>query len=331
MKTLAVVLAMAGAAWAQSTPEERAERRASGLRDRLELTNEQYEKVKEAYIAEETGRQKLEDERVSSVKEALGDKGEQYEQLRQNFRGGRGGRGGAPGGGRGGFGGFGGFGGNPMEQMKTELGLSDEQVGKIQPIVDGFTEGIRERFNEFRQNGFQGVDWRAEMTKMREQVEELSGKVREHLTDEQKTKYDELFEQRMSMFRRFTGGGNRGGTPTPGGRGGRFGGSTEDRVRRAVEALKIDNEDERAAIAALVTKVLEARSALRDQERSAREKLGEVRSDDKLSDDAVKSSLGEVRGEREKLEGELSAARKALTEVLTHRQELELVLQGILE
>ena len=45
MRTLVVVFAMAGAVWAQSDAEQRAERRAESLQRRLELNEEQTLKI----------------------------------------------------------------------------------------------------------------------------------------------------------------------------------------------------------------------------------------------------------------------------------------------
>ena len=198
MRTLVVVLMMAGAAWAQSDADERAQRRADYLKNRLELTDEQTDAAKKAYAKEEEGRKKLEDERSAAIKEALNDDQKtQYDELRnRSNRGGR--RGGAQAqGGRGGFGGgFGQFNAGAMaDRLKEQLSLSDDQLAKIKPILEESGAKVRKRFEDMRANGFQGVDWRAIMGEVRADMEKASEQVKAHLNEEQKSQYDEIVGQ----------------------------------------------------------------------------------------------------------------------------------------
>ena len=149
MRTLAVVMMMAGAAWAQSDAGERAQRRADYLKNRLELNDEQTEAAKKAYTKEEEGRKKLEDERAAAIKEALNEEQKgQYDELQnRSTRGRRGGQ--QAQGGRGGFRGFGGGGFGQMDpaamvgRLKEQLNLSEDQVAKITPILEESGAKIR--------------------------------------------------------------------------------------------------------------------------------------------------------------------------------------------
>lgn len=328
MRTLAVVILMAGAAWAQSDPQERAKRRADGLKNRLELSDEQTEKVTEAYAKEEEGRQKLEEERVAKVKEALSDDQKtQYDELRNRFSGGNRGRGGF-GGGRGGFrGGFGGFNmGAMIDGLKDQLSLTDDQLSKIRPIVEEAGDKIRKRFEDLRGGG--GGDWRSALQEVRADMEKVNEQIKEHLNEEQKAQYAELVESRMRFFGGRSGNRER-GTATVSRRSRRP--SVEDRVARAIEALEIKNEEERAAIAGLIKQVVKAIYALQDYEGETRQTLTDVSRNEELSDDAVKDRLKERRSGRKELEKKLKSLRGDLKEVVTYRQELVLVVRDILD
>jgi hypothetical protein len=322
MKTTMLWLAMAGAALAQ---DRGTERQVTTLKERLGLSEEQTTKVREIFAKEQADRDKLDEERVAKIKELLTDEQKpKYDELRA--QGGRGGRGGAA---PGGFGGFGNFGrGNQfqLENLKTELGLTDEQVEKIKPIIDEQTAAMTKRMEELRAQGFQGLDWQAELGKMQEAIKSSSDRIKVHLNDEQKTKLDAQIERATAMFRMIPGlAQNRGGAPAVASRP-----SAEERVRRAVDALKIEKEDERAAVRSLIEKVVKAQDALEDQGKSSRDRAGESARNAELSEQALEDRLGEGRKERRRLEKELSDLQGQLADVVSVRQEAELVQQGIL-
>jgi hypothetical protein len=328
MKTLGLWLIMAGAALAQ---DRGTERQVTLLKERLGLNDEQTAKVREIFAKEQADREKLDEDRVAKIKDLLTDEQKpKYEELRQ--QGGRAFRGAGQPGAPGGFGGFGNFGrGNQfqLENLKAELGLTDEQVEKIKPIIDEQTAAMTKRMEELRQQGFQGLDWQAELGKMQEAIKSTSDKVKVHLNDEQKTKLDAQIERATAMFRMIPGlaqgRGGFGAPPTP------TRPSAEERVRRAVEALKIEKEDERAAIRSLIEKVVKAQDALEDYLKSSRDRAGEAARNSELSEQALEDRLGEVRKERRRLEKELSDLQGQLADVVSVRQEAELVQQSILK
>jgi len=107
--------------------------------------------------------------------------------------------------------------------------------------------------------------------------------------------------------------------------------SVEERVRLAMAALKVEKEDERAAIAELVAKVVKAQYDLEDFTKSSREKLAEAAKNRELSDAAVEDRIKEAQEDRRKREKEIAGLQKQLVEVVTNRQELELMALGILK
>lgn len=321
MKTTMLWLAMAGAALAQ---DRGTERQVTTLKERLGLSEEQATKVREIFAKDQADRDKLEEDRVAKIKEVLTDEQKpKYDELRQ--QGGRGFRGqGNPGG----FGNFGAFrGGNQfqLENLKTELGLTDEQMEKIKPILDEQTAAMTKRMEELRQQGFQGLDWQAELAKMQDAIKSTSEKLKVHLNDEQKGKLDGMIERATAMFRMIPGLAQNRGAAAVATRP-----SAEERVRRAVDALKIEKEDERAALRSLIEKVVRAQDALEDQGKSSRDRAGESARNPELSQQALEDRLEEGRKERRRLEKELSDLQGQLADVVSVRQEAELVQQGIL-
>src|SRR5437773_12029990 len=104
------------------------------------------------------------------------------------------------------------------------------------------------------------------MTKYQENIKALAEKVKVHLTDEQKTKLDGLVERTTSMMRlspNLMTQAGRGGAPPPRP-------SVEDRVKSVIAALKVEKDDERSAIADLVSKIVKAQYELEDFTKSSR-------------------------------------------------------------
>ncbi len=341
MGTLGTVALVAAAALAQNPPTRQdrgQEWRVTMLKQRLNLTDEQTAKVREIYSKDAEEQQKLEDARVVKVKEVLTDEQKtQYDEVLRSFRGGGGpGGGGFQFGGRGGGGGFqfggrgGGLGGFRIEDLQRELSLSDEQVEKVRPIVEEFGANAQKRFEELRQGGLQGLDWVGELGKFQEQIKGLGDKIKAHLNDEQKTKLDGLMDRATGWMRALPNLGAlanlRGGTATPGARL-----SVDERVRRAMDALKIEKDVERQAVAELVEKVIRAQDAVEDYVRTSRDPLRDAGRNAELSDQALEDKLTEQRNERRRLEKALAELQAQLADVVTHRQEIELVLQGILK
>ncbi|MHC4607173.1 MAG: hypothetical protein ACYTAF_09615, partial [Planctomycetota bacterium] len=176
----------------QPDPDEQyAQRTAERLQRSLELTDEQTEQIAELLKENRKGQ----DEKIREILDEA--QNEQFQGLSSSGgrRGGRD-RGGRGGGGRNPFGGGGrgGMMGMGMDRMKEELGLSDEQVEQIQPILEEFMQDLPARMREAMQDG----GGRDAMRQVFEEArDELSGQIKEHLTDEQKEKLDEMFQNPM--------------------------------------------------------------------------------------------------------------------------------------
>ncbi len=311
MNTLVLWLSLAAAAQDRGT-----EFRVNQLKQQLGLSDEQTAKVKEIFEKD-----------VERIREVLTDEQKtKFDELRRNQ-----GQGGGPfrfGGGQGGFGGGRNFGQMQLDNLKTELGLSDEQVEKIKPLVDDFNAQAQKRMEELRQGGFQGLDWAGELQRGQDNMKAFAEKVKAHLTDEQKTKADQMMERMTGWMRAIPGVLQRfqqPGAAVP------SRASAEERVKKAVDALQIENEAERSAIRGLIEKVVKAQDALDDYLKSSRDGLGAAASNKELSNEALEDKLSEQRKERRRLEKDLKDAQDALADVVSSRQELELVRQAILK
>jgi hypothetical protein len=324
MRTLMILALMAAPALAQQDTRGQ-EFLLNRLKERLNLTDDQAAQVKEILSKDGEERTKLDDARTEKINALLNDEQKkQYEELRsqQRNRGFGGGFGGGPGG----------PGGRPMgtvniDDVKRELNLTDEQVEKIKPLYDEFNANVQKRSAELAQRGFAGLNFAEEMQKYQDSLKALAEKVKVHLTDEQKTKLDALVERATGFMRMIPGLMNRGGgpqgpPPRP---------SVEDRVRSAVAALKIEKEDERTVVSDLVTKIVKAQYDLEDFLKTSREKLAEAAKNSDLSDAAVEDRIKEAQEDRRKREKEIAGLQKQLMEVVTNRQELELMALGILK
>jgi len=321
---LAVLGLASGPAWAQG-----GDRELNRLKERLGLTDEQVEKIRELNKNQREGEDKLQKERDEKFKEVLTEEQRtKYEEYRRNPRGG--------GGGGGGFGGGGGqgwmerFQAPPIDLLKKDVGINDEQAEKIKPHLDHFNEVGRKNFEEMQQNGFQGFNWQDETKKFQDRVKEMGEKVKEHLSDEQKEKYDKLSQSRYTVggFGGFGGGGG-GGNPRREERGPQRP-SVDDRVRRVMEAFKMENAEEAAVVRDLVKRVVEAQYALEDYEKTAKTSLDELSKKAEATEDEIKTKIDELRGGRKEKDKAVKDAQKALAEIVTYRQELELIKAGIL-
>jgi Spy/CpxP family protein refolding chaperone len=327
--TLAVVavLGMSGAAWAQEPtptppqdggggrgarrleaqdPAREAEQRARVLKERLELTDEQVQKAVEIYKQTREAEQKLETERQTKIREILtDDQKKKYDELVQN----PGGRGRGPMA----MGGFDRMLDNWAETLKKELTLADEPFEKIKAIVEELRKKMQERIAELRQGGLQGMNWQEEWKKFQDGLKESSDKIKEHLTPEQKGKFDKLLEQ----FQPGRGFDPRGPSP-------------EERAGRIVESLKIEKSDEQAAVKSALLKVFEAQRALGEYDRDMRGKVEELQRDSSLTDEQLIAKITEIRTARLEKDKAVKAAQKDLREMVSARQELELIRQFIL-
>ena len=85
-----------------------------------------------------------------------------------------------------------------------------------------------------------------------------------------------------------------------------------------------------AAVTNLVTKIVKAQYELEDFLKTSRERMSEASKNTELSDAAVEDRIKEAQEDRRKREKGISELQKQLTEVVTNRQELELMASGIL-
>jgi hypothetical protein len=321
-----VLLALSGAAWAQQDPTRFTEGLVSRLKDRLKLNDDQVSKLREILTKDAEERQKFDDARTAKINEILDeDQRRQYEEFRRTSRG----FGGAGGQqfrfGQGGQG-FGPQGSMNLDDLKRELSLTDDQVEKVKPLLDDFNASTQKRMEELRNGGFQGFDWQSELQKFQDNLRTLMDKIKAPLSDEQKTKADAFYERTTGWMRLLPGLQNRSGgsdrTPRL---------SPEERVRRAMDALHIDNESERTAIKDLVEKIAKAQADLEDFQRTSREKLTSTSRDKELSDAALEDRIREAQEGRRSREKEIAGFQKQLAESVNNRQEIDLILQGILK
>jgi ribosomal protein S13 len=189
---------------AQEDPFKWVEDAVKRLTERGGLTEEQVGKITEKVKTSLTEISKIRETATNELKELLGE--ETYNKIRRDLtRLLEGQRGGNQGGGNRGMQDV----GKAMfDNMKKELGLTEEQVGKIQPVVDELSKKTRELFEEARNGGREGFQALGE--KMRAEYESFSNKVKENLNDDQKAKFDELLKNmrdRMGPGRRNRGGG----------------------------------------------------------------------------------------------------------------------------
>ena len=285
--------------------EDPVERDVQRLKERLTLTEEQVTKAREIVKKEH-----------EDLKGILTD--EQKKTYDQG--GGRGGQnrgnGNQPGGGGGTT--FRGGWYPTTDDLKKELSLSDEQVTKINAVRDGVREEMRKMFQNRRGPGG-GADIQAAMEKLRD---DTTAKMREICTDDQKAKFDELvknFRAQSDPQPGARGTGGRGGTQ-----------SVDDRVARVMETLKVENATEADAIKGVVKKVIELMDKLDAHQRDARTKIDEAARNRELSDEAIGDRLDGLRKGQLDIEKDLKTARKELTDIVTNRQELELLRRGIL-
>jgi len=271
------------------------DRQIERLREQLRLTDDQLPKVRE-----------LVKKQMDDLKAVLTD--EQKTRLESAARGGGGPPPWARGGRRGGL--------PDTDDLKTQLALTEAQVSKVNELRDQAREEMR-RFFQNRSSREGGEDIGQALERMRN---ETYAKIREVLTDEQKPKYDEILKQAQAQAQ---------ATPSTEGDRGR-GRSLDDRIARVMEVLKFEKPEEAEAVKGLVRKVYEAMEKMESAQRDSRSKIEELTRATDLSDEAIGDKLAEIRKTLKEPEKDLAAARAALADVVTHKQEAELLRRGVL-
>jgi len=278
------------------------DRQIGRLKARLDLTDEQEAKVREILKREADAKKEskekilevLTDEQKKKYEAreagAMGDVMKRFEGLGKEFEG-LGHRVVLGGGGTG-------------KQLQKELELSDEQVKKIDELA---AEHQAESWKRMAEGG---GDW---TKKMDEDHAALGEKIKPVLTDDQRKKFDDAWAQR-SPGRWAQGGGSRGGDP----------------VKRAMEALKIPEPADAAAVQEQVEKVVKARKELDGFSSKVGRRARDLAKDDSLTEEAIEKALHELRAERKALEKSHGDAQRELRAIISFRQELKLIDLDIL-
>jgi Spy/CpxP family protein refolding chaperone len=197
-----------------------------------------------------------------------------------------------------------------VDRLKETLSLTDEQAEKIRGINDEYRSAIRDYFRNARRNGMGPENARDDMQRARERLNE---KVKDVLTDEQKPKFDAWIKDGGESRER----GSR--EPTP-----------EARIKLAMDALKIEDQEQEEKIRALVTEVVQAQTALRQFDTELRGKIEKLMADHGLSEASLSEKLKEMEDERQKLSAAVREVQSKLTEAVTIRMKASLMSAGIL-
>jgi hypothetical protein len=204
--------------------------------------------------------------------------------------------------------------GPSIDDLQRELGLTSDQREKASGLIQAAADAARKRFEEARAGGFQNIDWstiRAEAEKI---TTEATEKIRSLLTAEQQPAFAKLVEERSRTLRHVF---RRPETPA-------------DRAARAMEALKIADADEASAVKALVTRAAQLQADLAEHDRVTRDQTREWLKAEGMADAALVERVTTRRRERQALEDRLRKTQEELGQVVTVRQELELVQLGLL-
>jgi hypothetical protein len=228
------------------------------------------------------------------------------------------------------------------ERLKDDLGLTDDQVAKIEKIEDA----LHAEMDKARD---QEGDGEPDFAKMREKFDAMRKKMQEQigavLTPEQKTKFDAMEKERDERFQGRGPGGPGGPGGGPGGPG-RRGPSSEELLARAEKALNL-SADEKSVVLPLVKNVIDAKSAARQQNQRRRQELGKFLGEPTHAADAPagKEATGTTDAHRDEIVQRLKDVRKAaaadqakvkeaegaLRDVLTAENEARLVALEILD
>lgn len=288
---------------AQETQNDPAERQVQMLRGFLQLTDDQVSKVRE-----------IVKKQTDDLRGLLTDEQKRrYDEMGRRFSGGNRGGGGPPGSGgsRGGW--------YPStDELKAQLSLTDDQASKLNEIRDAVRQDLRNFWRDRQGGGNPADEFQAFQQKLRD---DTTKKMRDALNDDQKAKFDEVVKNYQSQQQDQSG---------QSGRGGRGGPSLDERTSRVMDNLKIEDAAEANAIKAVVRRVLELMEKLESAQRDARGKVDEASRNRELSEEAVGDKIEELRKGVRDIEKELATARKDLADIVTNRQELELIRRGVL-
>jgi len=282
-----------------------ADRHLERYRERLALTPEQVDKVR-AILAEATRREEeSRKETEARIRELLTEaQRPRLDEMQKAPE--AGGPRGSPPPGR--------WMGPSIDDLQRDLALTPEQREKVTGLIQAAADAARKRFEEARAGGLQNLDWGAIRAEAEKLTTETTEKIRDLLTAEQQPAYAKLVEERSRILRHVF---RRPETPA-------------DRVARAMEALKIASADEAAAVKSLVTRIAQLQGDLADLDRASRDQARDLLKAEGTADAALAERLAARRRDRQALEDRLRKTQEELGQVVTVRQELELVQLGLL-
>jgi protein CpxP len=232
-------------------------------------------------------------------------------------------------GGRQGRQGRGNRGGINVDELKTALSLSDDQVAKVTAIADEVRTEMQKVRDDMQNDP--NADFSTMRTKMTEMTTAAYDKVRAILTDEQKPKFEDWIKQQEAR-RQQRGQGGQGGQ---GGRGRRDPEQMKkDLYDQAMKILALKPE-EAAVVMPLVKDAIDARAAVRQDDDTRRQDfLAYMRTATAGTDAekaAIAAKLAEYRSAREAGKAKLKDSEDKLRDVLTVENEAKLCALNILE
>jgi Spy/CpxP family protein refolding chaperone len=203
-----------------------------------------------------------------------------------------------------------------VERMKGELGLTDEQATQLEEINANIRKQMEELRKQFQDGTFDPSQMRERMRNGRQEIE---GKIKSILTEEQAKTWEKSRAERMRGMR---------------GRWGRDRGQQREELSKrlrtqALESLALD-EEVAAVVVPLLDTVLETRKLiLSEGERRRGEFTKKVK---ETSDpEALTKLLADFRSAQKADQEQLAAAQAQLHEILTLDQEAKLVGLNILD
>jgi len=210
----------------------------------------------------------------------------------------------------------------PIERLKNQLKLSDEQYKKLEGFRDEESGRFRQEVRDLQKN--EALD----LSKMRDlfpkYLTEIQDKVRSVLDDDQKAKYEEIVKEETKRMKE---GPRNGLTRDPE--------ALKKRLMDQAEKELALNPAEKTAVLPLIQKVLDARAEARtsgdkrkeDFTNFVRKAVGQ----DETQKADMQKRLEEYRRAREADQEKIKEAEAALRDVLTIENEAKLVALGILD
>ncbi len=217
------------------------------------------------------------------------------------------------------------------QRLKAKLKLTDEQAEKIKEIYKGDKE-TQEKLEKERRDKIRDL-LDDDQKKAFDQMTEKGGRMgRGADSEDMKKAIEDAQKQMEEMEKQFGDGGGDGKgfrVMRVGPEAGRK--SPEERVKDAMAALKIEDEKEAEVVKGLVKEVVDAQKVLEDHDRDQKKSVDEMAKNKELTDGDIEAKLMELRTKRKERNGAVTEAQKKLSEIVSYRQELELIKRGVLK